>query len=474
MDNNVGRQQTFDRPTLNPALRDFWMTSGYPIKILKGGRDSTKSWDAAGFAIFLASNYRIKFLCLRQFQNRIDDSVYTLLKSQIERFGLDAEFTILKNGIEHNVTGSSFHFFGFQRHTKQIKSFEGADVCWIEEADGLTEAQFLIINPTIRKEAAELWLTYNPQFESDFVESELQHREDALVRHINYDENPFLSTRSANEIAQLKASDYGLYEHVYRGKPLRDGDAKVINMAWIEAAIDAHIKLDVEPTGRDQIGYDIADGGADRCATVGFKGLLACTADEWHAGEDELEKSGLRVYNAALESKAHVVYDSIGIGAQTGAYFNSLNDARENERLIGTVGHSKFNAGGKVEDPDEIYPLSDEVKNKDYFANIKAQSWWRVADRFRNTFNAIHNGASYEDQDLIAISSDLPHLKQLKKELATPFRDFDKLGRVKVESKDDLARREVPSPNLADAFIMGASTPPVDRLAAMYEAFVVA
>ena len=74
-------------PTLNPVLRDFWTTPARG-RVLYGGRISTKSWDAAGFAIFLASNFRVRFLCTRQFQNKIAESVYTLLKIQIERFGL--------------------------------------------------------------------------------------------------------------------------------------------------------------------------------------------------------------------------------------------------------------------------------------------------------------------------------------------------------------------------------------------------
>ena len=90
---------------------------------------------------------------------------------------------------------------------------------------------------------------------------------------------------------------------------------------------------------------------------------------------------------------------------------------------------------------------------------MKAQSWWLVADRFRNTYNAVNavkrgeKGESFTDDELISISSGCPFLEQLKFELSTPKRDFDNNGRVKVESKKDLAKRDVPSPNIADAFI---------------------
>ena len=77
--------------TLNPCLKSFWEAPARG-RVLYGGRISSKSWDAAGFAIFLASNFRVRFLCTRQFQNKIAESVYTLLKIQIERFGLRGEF----------------------------------------------------------------------------------------------------------------------------------------------------------------------------------------------------------------------------------------------------------------------------------------------------------------------------------------------------------------------------------------------
>ena len=128
------------------------------------------------------------------------------------------------------------------------------------------------------------------------------------------------------------------------------------------------------------------------------------------------------------------------------------------------IRYAKFIAGSKVVDPERLYidEIDAKVKNKDYFANAKAQAWWLVADRFRNTYNAIVNGQKFDDSELISISSDMPGLGNLITELSTPWRKFDQLGRVKVESKDDLKKRDVASPNDADAFIMAfapTSTP---------------
>jgi phage terminase large subunit len=110
--------------------------------VLYGGRSSSKSWDAAGFAIFLAQAFTVKFLCARQFQNKIEESVYTLLVATIDRYGLRDQFRILESKIIHRRTGSEFIFYGLWRHINEIKSLEGVDICWLEEAHALTPEQW--------------------------------------------------------------------------------------------------------------------------------------------------------------------------------------------------------------------------------------------------------------------------------------------------------------------------------------------
>lgn len=442
-------------PSLNPALREFWLKPARN-RILYGGRASSKSWDAAGFATFLASNYKLRFLCARQFQNKIEESVYTLLKIQIERFGLLGRFRIMDNKIIGRRTGSEFLFYGLWRSIDEIKSLENIDVLWIEEGHSLTEEQWKILEPTIRKSGSQIWVVFNPRLATDFAYKRfvVNPPPNTVVRKINFDENPFLSDTMRAVIEAAKAEDYDEFEHVYLGVPREDDDNVIIKRSWIMAAIDAHKKLGFEATGRKRIGFDVADSGQDKCANVYAHGSVASWADEWKAREDELLKSCTRTYRAADERGASVTYDSIGVGATAGAKFAELNAQRTDG---GKVQYQKFNAGAAVWKPDAIY--SQGTKNKDMFANIKAQAWWLVADRFRNTYNAVHEGRQFDAEDLISISSDMPHLDKLIDELATPKRDYDQNGRVKVESKKDLAKptREggpVPSPNLADAFIM--------------------
>ncbi|WP_423196780.1 Phage terminase large subunit N-terminal domain-containing protein [Cupriavidus sp. H19C3] len=448
-----------NRPTLNPALRPFWLAKARN-RVLVGGRASTKSWDAAGFATFLTANYKLRVLCVRQFQNKIEESVYTLLKAQISRFDLTPQFRILDNKIIGRETESEFLFYGLWRSIDEIKSLEGIDILWIEEAHNLTEEQWKILEPTIRKAGSQIWIIFNPRLATDFVYRRfvLNPPPDTIVRHINYDENPFLSETMLRVINAAKEEDPEEFAHIYLGVPKDDDDGAVIKRSWILSAIDAHKKLGFAPAGRKRIGFDVADDGPDKCANVYAHGSVVLWADEWKAGEDELLQSCARTYAAARERGAGITYDSIGVGAMAGAKFGEINAARRAEGDVHQVHYEKFNAGGAVWQPDDIYQQPD-ITNKDQFSNIKAQAWWMVADRFRNTHNAVQRGMQFPDDQLISLDSACPHLDKLIDELATPRRQFDENGRVKVESKKDLAKPNrkggpKPSPNIADGLIM--------------------
>ena len=448
---------TSPAPTLNPALRPFWTAptdeQGIPARyrVLYGGRDSTKSWDAAGFAIFLAQHCKLKFMCCRQFQNRIEESVYSLLKIQIERFGLQDEFVILNNKIRHRFTGTEFIFYGLWRNFSEIKSTEGIDILWVEEAQFLTAEQWRDLEPTIRKEGSQIWMVFNPGLVTDFVWRRfvVNPPAGAILRKINYDENPFLTETSKRTIAAMYASDPDEAQHVYGGEPRTDDESAIIKRSWIMAALDAHDKLGIRPSGNLRVGYDPADDG-DTNATVTAYGFLTTNVQEWKGKPDQLMKSCKRVYTQARSLKADIYYDDIGVGAFAGSKFAELNEANRTK-----IRYMGFGAGNKVMRPDAEYQAG--VTNRDFFANLKAQAWWLVADRLRNTYNAIHNGEKFSEDELISINSNCDHLEKLIDELSTPQKDYDANGKVKVEGKKDLARRGVSSPNIAEAFICAYS-----------------
>lgn len=438
--------------TLNPILEDFWLEPARN-KVLYGGRFSSKSWDAAGFSIYLADNYKLRILCARQFQNKIEESVYSLLKVQIERFGLKDRFRILNNKIENIYTGTEFLFYGLWRNIDEIKSLEGVDICWLEEAHNVTKEQWEILEPTIRKEYSQFWIIFNPKLTTDFVYRRFVTNPppNTIVRKINYPDNPFLSKTALAVAHAAMEEDIENYNHIYLGQPREDDDDVIIKRSWVMAAIDAHIRLGFEPQGQRKVGFDVADSGDDKCANVESHGSVILSADEWKAGEDEILLSCTKTYDRAMVSQAHIVYDCIGVGATSGAKFSELNESR---RLF--IQYSKFNAADAVWQPEAPYARA-QVKNKDMFANLKAQSWWLLADRFRNTYNAIHRGQQFDPSELISISSDCQHLEKIVDELVAPKQQRSADGKFKVESKDDMKKRGIPSPNLADALVMSTA-----------------
>lgn len=171
-------------PVLNPAVGfEFWLAQAR-VRVLYGGRSSSKSWDAGGWAIYLAHATNRRFLCVRQFQNKIEESVYTLLKNQIKRLGLSNQFTVTHNKIIHKFTGSSFVFYGLWRNIDEIKSMEGIDICWIEEAHNLTEEQWRTLDPTLKKQNSEFWIIFNPQVRTDFIYQRfiINHQDNVLSK----------------------------------------------------------------------------------------------------------------------------------------------------------------------------------------------------------------------------------------------------------------------------------------------------
>lgn len=396
-------------------------------------------------------------MCVRQFQNRIDDSVYTLLKNRIRDFGFGHKFDVQRNTI-HSTMGSQFVFYGLWRHIEEIKSAEGIDILWIEEAHNLTKAQWEILEPTIRKEGSQVWIIFNPKLISDFVYNKfiLNTPPNTVVRKINYDENPFLSKTMLDIIEAKRLEDEDEFKHIYGGEPSLDDDAVVIKRSWILAAIDAHVKLGIDLSGRRRIGFDVADSGSDKNATTVVHGITAIEIEEWSGGEDELLKSATRVYNKAALHDAEIDYDCVGVGAFAGGHFKALNDDPDRETRIR---YHKFNASGEILNKDKrVDPNNPKSpKNKDFYANLKAQAWWEVGTRFRNTYNAVTKGMEYKEDELISISSACQGLEALVTELSTPRKDTDGKGKSKVESKKDLAKRDVKSPNKADSFIAAFS-----------------
>ena len=225
----------------------------------------------------------------------------------------------------------------------------------------------------------------------------------------------------------------------------------IIAGKYVRASIDAHRKVQPSDgcwTGSRYIGYDVADDGGDTNANCVMNGSIIVFIDEWKADEDQLGVSVSRTLDNANKHKCRSIgYDSVGIGASVGSILDSM----------GYEKHFKYNAGAVVFDPDREY--KGGKLNKEHFTNIKAQSWWLLADRFRNTYLAITEGKKFQSCEMISISSniDIKVREKLIKELSTPLKTYDQKYRVKVEGKKELKKRNVKSPNIADALVIASS-----------------
>jgi phage terminase large subunit len=99
---------------------------------------------------------------VREYQNSIEDSVYKVLKDQIEALGWGNFYDVQKTRI-YGANGTEFNFEGIRNNVNRIKSYEGIDICWAEEAVKVSKNSWGVLIPTIRKEGSEIWLTFNPE-----------------------------------------------------------------------------------------------------------------------------------------------------------------------------------------------------------------------------------------------------------------------------------------------------------------------
>lgn len=209
-----------------PKLKCLFQPSRY--KFIRGGRGSGKSWSIARALLILGSSRQLRILCTREVQKSIKQSVHQLLSDQIKALGLEGFYEVLATEIR-GKNGTQFLFAGLSDMTADsIKSFEGVDIVWLEEAQTLTKRSLTILIPTIRKESSEIWASYNPELETDPIHdmAVVNPPPGAVSVLMNWNDNPwFPSTLEQERLhakATMKPADYA---HVWEGqcKPAVEG-----------------------------------------------------------------------------------------------------------------------------------------------------------------------------------------------------------------------------------------------------------
>lgn len=190
--------------------------------------NSGKSYAFADCCIIKSLEKPIRILCARQLQNSIRDSVHKLLCDRIEALKLNSYFYITRESIK-GLNGSEFIFKGIQNNVNEIKSMEGIDICWIEEAQAVSNESWEILIPTIRKEDSEIWISFNPDREDDstykkFVKNPPENCKSVLL---NYTDNPYFPDVLKKEMEYCKKVDFEKYEHIWLGKTILQTEAQI-------------------------------------------------------------------------------------------------------------------------------------------------------------------------------------------------------------------------------------------------------
>lgn len=222
----------------------------------------------------------------------------------------------------------------------------------------------------------------------------------------------------------------------------------IIPAAWVQSAIDAHLKLKVIPRGQRILVLDISDQGIDLNVAAGRKGILVDYAKSWTGRQSNLFQTTRRIVEICDEFEIdQFFYDGDGMGAAVHGDLEVINEQRE-ERGYPEIFGYPFRAGGAIHSPNKSE--IPRVKNIDRFYNLKAQSWWELRMRFWNTHKAITEGLSYDPEEIISLDSKLDEIDVLAVELSQPVFIENTNGKLLVDKTPDGAR----SPNHADVVMM--------------------
>lgn len=400
-------------PSEFKPLFDSWWRHA----VIEGGRYSLKSHTVARFLLLTARSKRVRIACLRQFQKNIADSSYQLLIDLIQQYGF-SEFVWTNDTITNTNTGSTFIFKGLDRNVETtIKSLEGIDIAWIDEAQTITLKSIRILNPTIRKPGSKIIWTLNRLTDLDPVISYFitnPPRKDVWHLEVDYriaQKNGWLSNEILYEIEQARINHPEDYAHDYLGKALAISDKNIIQTAQVIEAMGR----EVDDEGAIEVGVDVARLGGDRTVFVKRKGLKEIGRASF-TKKRTTEVCDLLVNFIGADKDVLIKIDDTGVGG-------GVTD----DMIARGYNVIPINFGAKASNPDK-YP------------NLISEAWFYLQ-------SIIDNISIANDKDLLV-------------ELSNREWKMDSKGRRGVESKDDYKKRGFRSPDLADATILCFYTPP--------------
>lgn len=397
------------------------MTQKFRYKLYYGGRAGGKSYAFADSLLFLGRMNKLLIACMREVQDSIKDSVHKLLKDRIQYYDL-TEYKVTETKIINQLTGTTFIFKGLREQDSQnIKSLEGVDIVWLEEAQKISKKSWDILNPTIRKPGSEIWISMNREEENDPVWTAvaLHPDERTLVVKVNYTDNPFCP-EEMHYLAQKCRQENPLdYEHIWLGAPVAAGDNKLISPVLVRQAFENKMISSSSPL---IIGLDVARFGDDRSVFCFRRGRV-CTGFYSFSKLDNVEVANRATFFIKENKPARLFIDAGGVG---GGVVDILND-RGFKRIVRPV---MFGAKALLEDR---------------YHNRRAEMW----DELRKWLAG--------EQEV-----QLPSDERLCAELCGIVKKYDSRGRLQLEEKDELKKRLGHSPDKADALALTFAEPVFD------------
>lgn len=458
--------------------------------ILIGGRGSSKSLTEVDIDLVLAKDLGYKIYELREFQNSLEDSVHSLLQSEIERLGITG-FTSQNNIIFHEA-GGEFKFKGLARNPSSIKSAAGFQKFVVEEADNLSAESIKYLTPTARNKAkkglpsrfltetddeelidalsnVQIVFIANPKSSADpfsqrFIVPFLEHLErdgfyqDELhtVLMINYTDNPWFEDSGLESERKFDEENlpYASYKHIWLGGFNDHVDNALIPAEWFNAAIDAHLKLNFKAQGAIVAAHDPSDQGEDAKGFAMRQGsVVTCVKEILHC--DAYDGVAAALGQTHLENADYFVWDGDGLGATLRNHITNLSAGKKTVLQM-------FRGSEGVHNPDAIYSFDNKgvavrnaKTNKDTFKNKRAQFYWQLRDRFYATYRAVAHG-EYTDPDLMISldSKGIDNIDKLRSEVCrVPIKDNNN-GYIQIMSKLEMKAIKIPSPNMADSLMM--------------------
>lgn len=389
------------------------------IKLCYGGRAGGKSYAYADSLLFLGRMKKLFIVCLREIQSSIKDSVYKLLSDRISYYGL-TDYKVFDTKIENKMTGTVFTFKGLRDQDPQkIKSLEGADIAWIEEAQTITKKSWDILEPTIRKPDSEIWITMNRQEENDPIWVALAAQPDnkTWIQKVNYTDNPFCPQEMIDLAQRCLEKTPQDYAHIWLGEPMTQGNSKLISSILVQKALNMPL---FDTTGPLIIGLDIARFGDDETVFCFRRGRL-CIRFETYRKKDTVEVANITTHMIKTFHPERIFLD---IGGQGAGVYDILKD-RGFRRIVRGV------------------YFGEKAISSDRYVNRRAEMWDHVRLWLSETASvSLPKDDTYILGDLTCVN-----------------KKYDKLGRLQLEEKDSIKRRLGRSPDRGDALALTFAEP---------------